>query len=215
MDWLSERTKFLCSTGIDENEAKTQASEEYNSGMNIMSADYVETSTRTPVLPCIWHATAKGCRYKNNCRQSHGVIGVAANLETFSERKSRLDFEQKSGVPLLDGRNTIKATVQCRYMSRQGGCRNGDKCSFSHKPTPCRAYFSKDGCTSEICVYSHEKEPCRFLYSRNGCKLADQCKYSHESYKHAEKVKNCDLFPNCVNGPGCAYNLLGEVCASV
>eukprot|EP01080_Neovahlkampfia_damariscottae_P004635 gene4635-8208_t len=54
------------------------------------------------------------------------------------------------------------STKPCAFYNSPSGCKNGDKCQFSHSN-------------------SHNKEICKFFNSPGGCKYGEKCFFVHES----------------------------------
>jgi len=219
--WITERACLISGNDNPSDEAIAQATTEYEAGGNLVSAKYFDSSIvlaeRTkfgPALPCGWHGTKSGCRNNDNCHNSHGVVGVATYLETFEERKTRKELETLNGVPLLNLLNRPRQKKPCRYVRLQGGCNKSDKCTYYHGRTPCKFFFSSEGCNGEGCEFSHVKQRCRHFFKRGGCRNGDACNFSHEVPGLATKVKVCPYFPSgCINGASCAYNAIGHTCA--
>jgi len=223
MDWVDKRASIICGSNDVTPAATNQAQAEFDSGANIVAPEFVDKPvvlvarlSEPPALSCFWYPSKKGCKYGNNCKKSHGVPGIPACFEAFDERKERLASEQINGVALLDLNNQPELRKPCRYVRREGGCRKGDECKFSHLPTPCKFFFTADGCSAgEACSYSHVKQRCRHFFRAGGCRNGESCGFSHALPGPAPKVKDCAFFPNCANGPACAYNSVNDVCAQV
>ena len=221
--WITERACLISVSDSPSDEAIAQATAEYEAGGNLVSAKYfdpavvlAERAQFGPALPCGWHGTKSGCRHGDNCHSGHGVVGVAAYLETLAERKARKESEAVNGVPLLNILNRPSRKKPCRYVRREGGCNKDTNCTYDHGKTPCKFFFSADGCNDESCEFSHEKLRCRHFFKRGGCRNGDACTYSHMLPELATKVKECPYFPSgCVNGTSCAYNAVGDTCAAV
>ena len=219
--WVDKRASIISGSNDITPDAYNQAQAEFDSGANLVKPEYVDPSvvlaaraSEPPALPCFWYPSKIGCKHANECRRSHGVIGVATMFETLEERKGRIASELVSGVPLLDLSNLPELRKPCRYVKREGGCRKADECTFSHEPSPCKFFFTADGCPSgDSCNYSHKKQRCRHFFRSGGCRNAEKCGYSHELPGTVLKVKDCPFFPNgCANGPACAYNAVSSPC---
>ena len=221
--WVDKRASIICNS-LDVTPAATnQAQAEFDSGASIVKPEFVDAvavltlrALEPPALPCFWYPSKSGCKPGNECKKSHGVSGVSAMYETLDERKSRLASELLSGIPLHDLHNLPELRKPCRYVRREGGCRKGLECTYSHLPTACKFFFTADGCPSgESCVFSHAKQRCRHFFRAGGCRNRASCGYSHDLPTPVEKVKDCPYFPtNCVNGLACAYNAVADPCAS-
>lgn len=221
--WITERACLISGNENPSDEAIAQATTEYEAGGNLVSPKYFDSSVVLaerakfgPALPCGWHGTKSGCRNGENCHSGHGVVGVAAYLETLEERRTRKAFELVNGVPLLNLLNRPRRKKPCRYIRRQDGCNKGDECTYDHGKSPCKFFFSSEGCNVTDCEFSHEKKQrCRHFFKR-GCRNGDACTYSHEVPGLATKVKDCPYFPNgCMNGASCAYNAIGDECLAI
>lgn len=219
--WVDQRAALICGSQDVTPDAYNQAQAEFDAGANLVKPEYVDPSvvlanraSEPPALPCFWYPSKIGCKHGNECRRSHGVRGVATLFETLEERKERIASEPVSGVPLHDLSNLPELRKACRYVKREGGCRKGAECTYSHEPTSCKFFFTADGCPAEDkCAYSHKKQRCRHFFRTGGCRNGDGCGFSHELPSAVSKVKECPFFPSgCANGPACAYNILTSPC---
>ncbi|OQR92134.1 RNA-binding protein NOB1 [Achlya hypogyna] len=60
--------------------------------------------------------------------------------------------------------------VRCRYLQTAGGCRNGDKCPFSHD-------LNDDAV--EAPALPKVDAPCRYFNSETGCANGEACRFQH------------------------------------
>ena len=108
-------------------------------------------------------------------------------------------------IAKLEQRWRTNGAEMCRFFQLPGGCRDGDKCKYSHEipdsstivsdihrdengePEVCRYFNLPCGCTSEAdgkgpCPYKHIKgdiEPCRFFNTPQGCRKGAECIFPH------------------------------------
>lgn len=220
--WVDKRAVIICGSEDVTPAATNQAQMEFDAGASLVKPEFVDSTTvlltrisEPPALPCFWYPSKKGCKYGNDCKKSHGVPGVPVIFETLDERRGRVESELVNGIPLADLNNQPELRKPCRYIKREGGCRKGEECTFSHLPTSCKFFFTVDGCPlGESCAYSHVKQRCRHFFRPGGCRNGDSCSFSHSIPSAVPKVKDCQFFPNCENGLACAYNAINDPCAS-
>jgi hypothetical protein len=218
--WVDQRAIVISGSSDVTPDAVNQAQAEFDAGAAVVKPENVDPAVVLDLrkdlalaLPCYYYPSKGGCRNKDECGKSHGVSGIPAKFETLEERKGRLASEAINGVPLLNLANLPERKKPCRYVRRAGGCNKGVSCTFSHAATPCKNFFSPDGCTNNACDFSHVKVRCRHFFRAGGCKNGASCGFSHELPEPAPRVKECAYFPSgCANGPACAYNAVGDAC---
>ena len=83
--------------------------------------------------------------------------------------------------------NSSSGKKPCRFFNRDGGCKKGDACEFSHevkKVTPTCRFFAKGNCNKgDACEFRHvvKKSPdnCYFFAAAGSCKKGDKCDFKH------------------------------------
>ncbi|KAH7932505.1 hypothetical protein HPB52_024480 [Rhipicephalus sanguineus] len=119
----------------------------------------------------------------------------------------RAPFSRRRGFPRrTNGPGNAPESVPCKFFSRDGHCRNGDRCRYSHSlEDPSSAATSAttdkpverevadvvpDDCTDKSVQRPLPKEPCRFFERHGFCRYGRGCRYAHKRRRDQHQVKS-------------------------
>ncbi|KAF0690509.1 Aste57867_18099 [Aphanomyces stellatus] len=97
------------------------------------------------------------------------IMALAYMFERETNGIEHIRTTPKVSTTKVTGPKVPAAKVRCRYLQTPGGCRNGDKCPFSHN--------LKDNAAAE--PLPKINAPCRYFNSESGCTAGDDCRFQH------------------------------------
>ncbi|XP_038076727.1 uncharacterized protein LOC119744722 [Patiria miniata] len=193
----------------EDNQKDTSTSLEHLKGEapepNKETDSVTEGSKKAP--QCRFFKKAGKCRYGDGCRFAHEIASPAAAQNEEASAGGNVEGDEQDGQNKTSSQEKSSSGNReqnvCRFFSRTGWCRNGNRCRFLHERVKTEAQSKPDqvnasedanaespkevpqGVTSNSKAEDDKKKQakpkkiCRY-FKAGHCNAGDRCKFSHQ-----------------------------------